>query len=358
MGTRHHRGCVRFALVVGFCGGLGWTVPSMDAAAETIPIANPEDILPVPDGRFAIVSRMADHAMTNGEIVAVDTRHYTMTRIFPNDESNHPAPAGSACPGAPAPGVFSPHGIALGGAGAETRLYVVNHGGRETIEVFAVDQDDGALHVTWTDCVPLPDGATANSVAVAGNTLFISNNGKALDGDKVDPNATDILRWRADQGWTQVIPGHFATPNGLIASPAGDRLYVALWTGREVIELRPDAEATVHRRVSVDFLPDNVHWDKDGALLVAGQITDPINVADCYYGKFDADKACPITGAIARIDPETMTVICHRTFPPTETFGPATTAVPVGESLWLGQTRGHAVLVVPRLSEPGPKGGC
>src|SRR5690348_8049991 len=70
------------------------------------------------------------------------------------------------CPGAPDVKLFNAHGISLRSRGAGLfRLYVVNHGGRQSIDIFDVDARGAEPQLTWTGCVAMPEGTSANGVA-------------------------------------------------------------------------------------------------------------------------------------------------------------------------------------------------
>ena len=71
--------------------------------------------------------------------------------------------AGSACPGPPEAEMFAPHGIDPSADGRS--LLVVNHGGREAVEIFAIEHAAGAPALRWVDCVVMPDDALMNDVA-------------------------------------------------------------------------------------------------------------------------------------------------------------------------------------------------
>src|SRR5207249_3518488 len=120
-----------------------------------------------------------------------------------------------------------------------------------------------------------------------------------------------------------------------------DRVYAAAWSGREIVELRANEPDATPRRLALNFLPDNLHWDSDGTLLVAGQKTEPAQVTRCFRSTTDA--SCSITSSLARIDASNMRILCQRDIPPTTTFGSGTVATPVGKMLWIGQTRGTGI---------------
>lgn len=70
------------------------------------------------------------------------------------------------CPGAPDVRTFNAHGISLRAKGeARDALFVVNHGGRQSIEMFGVDTRGTEPQLTWTGCVIMPTGTSANGVA-------------------------------------------------------------------------------------------------------------------------------------------------------------------------------------------------
>src|SRR5690606_5808313 len=104
--------------------------------------ASPEDIVEVPGSGVAIVSGLSDDPLSTssvGHLYAVDSATQAVTEIWPNrdwavewDRARYPS-----CPGAPDPAIASPHGINLEErADGAYDLYVVNHGGREGVEVF------------------------------------------------------------------------------------------------------------------------------------------------------------------------------------------------------------------------------
>jgi len=95
---------------------------------------SPEDLAPVPQSPWVIVSSMVD----GGGIHLADTRDYTSTVLFPTGTSRprHDRATYGACPG-PVSSQFRSHGLNLRpGENGRHTLYVVGHGEREAIEVF------------------------------------------------------------------------------------------------------------------------------------------------------------------------------------------------------------------------------
>ena len=134
--------------VVVLLAGIFLLVPASPAAAQCEPDGevqflcgpvSPEDLAPVPDTPWVIVSSMID----GGSIYAADTRDHSSTVIYPveTSEPRQDTVTYGACPG-PVSRDFRPHGLYLrpGEEGRHT-LLVVGHGAREAIEVFEVDAD-------------------------------------------------------------------------------------------------------------------------------------------------------------------------------------------------------------------------
>ncbi len=123
---------------------------------------SPEDLAPVPQSPWVIVSSMVDE----GHLYLADIRDHRSTVIFPTDTSRprHDITRYGACPG-PVSRQFRPHGLNLhpGDSGRHT-LYVVGHGEREAIEVFEVDMDGAAPTLTWVGCAVAPEELGLNSV--------------------------------------------------------------------------------------------------------------------------------------------------------------------------------------------------
>src|SRR3546814_12115155 len=55
------------------------------------------------------------------------------------------------------------------------------------------------------------------------------------------------------------------------------------------------------RSVAVDFLPDNLHWTTDGAIIVAGQDSAAKAVTDCF---FSTAATCGLDSGFARLRSE------------------------------------------------------
>lgn len=343
-------------------------VSATSAPLGTIsPIGNAEDLQQIPDSPWVLASGMRAGGKAGG-IYAVAAASGSSHRLFPA-EGQLDASAGAAtaadgqCPGG-ADTDFAPHGINLHAGPDGLNLYVVNHGSRESIEIFSVTlpQSDAPPALHWVDCIPLPAGTQANSVTAARDgTLYITAAGTAFDetappagaaGPEAIP-ASGVLAWQPQSGWRIVVDG-LALSNGLLISADNRFLYAAEWLGKQLVEI--DLGDPQHqRRLALDFGPDNLRWDGDGTFWVAGQTATAEDVMACYLS--DRDH-CELDSAVALIDSTTLTTLCHQTIAATEEFGGATVALPVTDTLWIGTLRGDAILVAERATATGVNADC
>ncbi len=295
---------------------------------------NAEDLAPLPGSEWVIASSMAGGRQGPGGFWIIDAGRKTASVA-----KLEPAPGTQACPAGFDPEKFAPHGLVAARQGAGWTLHVVNHGGREAVERFDVQVKGGTPTIIWRDCVVLPEGGFANNLAVTANgTIAVSNMGRALGAESGGPG--DLLLWSQEKGWQSLPGSRRAAWNGVLVSPDGSHIYAASWSEKRVYEFIREGEKTVSRSVAVDFLADNLRWDGEGALLVAGQASPPDPVMNCFMSKA---PQCGLASGFARIEIDGMTVTCSQILPPTPEFDSATTALPVAGRIWLGTMRGDAV---------------
>ena len=138
----------------------------------------------------------------------------------------------------------------------------------------------------------------------------------------------ELWEWHTASGW-QKVPGSEASgANGLELSADGETLYVAAWGNQQFFRLSRGAEPPVRETIDLDFRMDNIHWARDGRLLAVGHVGQDWRVV--------------------MIDPETLDleeVYRQNAIPG---FGGGTTALEVGDELWIGSFRGDRIAVVPR----------
>ncbi len=291
---------------------------------------NPEDLVALPDGDFFVVSEMRRDAA--GGALALWREGGEPRRLWPGSETPGieagPAAGDPSCP-PPVPGAFAPHGVFAAPPG----LYVVNHGGRESIEIFSLENTDGTIRARWRGCVELPADSSANDVAVGPRgVIAVSNMGtpggslRASIAGQLGLDTGDVLLWRSGEGWSQVPGSETRSPNGVAFSPDGGWVYWAESAGERVRGARLDGSEPVEFPVA--GRPDNLAWDSSGALHVAAHESF-LGLAGCL-----ARRPCRGGWEIFRIEPKSgqvTSLLRHDG----DRIGAVATAQPVGERIYL-----------------------
>lgn len=321
-------------------------------------VQNPEDLALLPNGEAVIVSEFGsmDHDKP-GAIAWLDLASSSVTPLYPQGGpgaapimKEGPDWGDERCPGPP-DRRFNPHGIDLqlrkDGA---LSLLVVNHGGREAVELFEVNV--AARELLWRGCVPLPEGSFPNDVAALPNDGFAvthmfekSYGGRALYHMARATLGFDtgyVLTWRPGHGVKKLAGSDGPFPNGIEASADGRELFVNMYMAGEVRRIAL-ATGRVLGRAKVQQ-PDNITWSDDGTLLVASHVAGLAAMSAC--GQIERG-ACGAAFEIVALDPKTMRtrVLVHRSGPP---MGAATVAIPIGDELLLGSYKSDRLLRVPR----------
>jgi hypothetical protein len=308
---------------------------------------HPEDLVRIPGTQWILVSGLGGglpgsppgpgdlyllnaatkrwHSIAQASLAAVhrDTRRY------------------GDCP-APDPAQFISHGLAIrAGSGGRHTLYAVNHGGRESVEVFSIDARGAEPRLSWIGCAVLTDSVWLNAVTPLPHDGFIVTN----TFDPKDPQAREnmgnrryagaVYQWQPGLGFT-LLPG-ITGDNGVAISPDGKWLYFNWFFGSSVIRVA-SADHSQQTKISVDFLPDNIHYAADGKLYVTGQNVDPKQLlGGCPSGD------CQHATTILKLDPATMKTRVIARLAPNANFSDGTTALQVGDTIFLGSYRGDAV---------------
>jgi DNA-binding beta-propeller fold protein YncE len=251
-----------------------------------------------------------------------------------------------ACP-PPDPAVFHPHGIFVDAGGI---LWVVNHGGRNSIEAFAIAGTGAAATLAWRGCMVLPDGASGNDLAVGPDGDMIVSNYASSTTSIVDNikigfgwNTGDVLRWRRDGGWSHVPNTAASAPNGVALSPDGRTLFYAETGGARLVRIGLDGSDRAE--VPVPGGPDNLSWTERGTLYLASHTSSAAFLA-CVIG-----PACRSPWVLLEIDPQSLRVdevLTHDG----SVVGAVASAQQVGALVYLGAVFGDRVGVW-----RGPEGG-
>lgn len=312
---------------------------------------NPEDLVLVPGTKWIVASGYGG----NVPLYLVDSAQKTWSNFYPAGEAvaRQDMTKYGACPGAPDPKNFVTHGLNVRpGANGHSTLYVVGHGGRESIEVFDVDASGDVPVLTWTGCVMMPDGMAANSVAsLADGSLLttiplypgISVN-EALSGRPTGA----VYEWSPeDSGFTRIEGTEIPFANGIEVSEDGREFYVSSTGLQKVLAFSNSNPSRLLRSSkSLSFVPDNLHMGSDGRLITAG-----LAIADSVCGdlqmsmEFDLEKfaSCARPFTVLAVDPQSMEESILASSPAQKHFSNITMALEVGGELWIGTFAGDRI---------------
>jgi hypothetical protein len=277
---------------------------------------NPEDMVALPDGRSVIVS---EYGGLNGEKTG------TLALLDLETETRHVLYSGGATQAAGDWGTsdclevtseeFSPHGIHVSSrADGAMQLLAVQHGGRESVEMFEVIETPNGWALVWRGCVLPPDGSMLNDVAATPNGGFLITHmmtrGSSTAGMFVEymksslfgANSGYVLEWRPNEGFRRLVSSEGAVPNGIEIAPDGETVFVNYSARGEIRRINRRSDEVEASNTALPPL-DNATWAPDGRLLVAGTLADALSMMGCTNLE---TGSCPGAFAIIAIDPETL----------------------------------------------------
>ena len=340
------------------CGGHG----DVDIICGT---RSPEDLELTPDGKNLVVSQFVNGPAGQGiaGLMLFDPAKKTFSKLTavsePRKDWGDPA-----CPG-PIGTLLAPHGISLSKRnGGAIQLYVVNHGGRESIEMFELKQSGRISELLWHGCVV--SSRDFNDVAALPDGGFIATHPTALQAPapapgtqgkssarECGPAAPAIDLFQRPAQWVAFRAGHLArakknqfrhsrglSQRGVLVSADGRYMYFNAWTAKEVhkYDLKESKETGL---VKLDFMPDNITWTSKRTMLAAG-----VKGArgECPAG---SGTPCILAFGIAEIDPAKMTA---KTMFDSEGKGAlisgVSSALQVGDSIYIGAFQGDRIVKI------------
>ncbi len=304
-------------------------------------LQSPEDLVTLPGGQWVVASAYSG----TGGVYLARVSDRTSTVVYPAAGAREALDAKTydACPGPPNAATkarFQTHGLyLLERPNRVHRLFVVLHGGRESVEVFDVDARQPTPVFTWIGCAVAPDPIGLNSVRGLPDGGFVATNflprGGAPNGMaqmQTGQKNGELWEWHPGTAW-RMVPGSPASgANGLELSKDGKSLYVAAWGSQSFFRLSRGQAPPKRDEVNLGFRVDNIRWSKDGSILATGQTGTPTT---------------PSETVIVKIDPKTLRVREVLRRASTAEFGSGTVAVEVGRQWWVGTFRGDRVAIVP-----------
>jgi DNA-binding beta-propeller fold protein YncE len=292
-----------------------------------------EDFLPVAGGRWLVGGSYKEAGVG---LYLIDTRRKT-ARPVTLAVAAQPDPLYAGCD-APDLKVLQTHGLDVKQSRGQVTVYAINHGGRESVEIFRLHAAAGTAE--WIGCALPPPGVTGNSIAAMAHdefamTKFVDSRDKEGFQHILAGQVTGaVYRWSPGKGFNEVPGTQLSGDNGLLVSPDGRWLYVNAYGSREVYRL-PLSGNGDRKSVKVDFCPDNLRWAPDGSIFVTGQFITAKNV-EALHG-----------WATVRLDPMAMTTVPVVKEAGLQQFDNATSAVQVGTTLWFGTFRGDRMAYMP-----------
>ena len=144
----------------------------LDGLKPVCGMQTPEDIAALDDGRHLLLAHFGGMIGGQGSLSLFDTQTERIKPLFPSPSvavDTAAATWGDADCKLPNPEKFSPHGTHLHRlAGGALRYLVVNHGERETIEMFEVLKTGAATQLQWRGCLEPAIGLFGVGAAVFG----------------------------------------------------------------------------------------------------------------------------------------------------------------------------------------------
>jgi hypothetical protein len=325
---------------------------------------NPEDLVALPGGRALLVSEYGGMIEGKpGRISRFDLATGARTVLFEGGapaSGARPAPAWGdpACREAPA--AFSPHGIdlVLRDDGRHA-LLVVNHAGRESVELFEVLEPSGLARIEWRGCVIPPAGSWLNEVAgLPDGGLLVSHMLPRRDGllqtwelakaAVFGAASGHVIEWSPSAGFSVVPGSECALANGVAVSKDGAHVFVNATLGGTLRAIDRRSGERLHELAVAS--PDNLSWADDGRLLVASLTGGALEVQAC-----DGIErgACPTPFEILAVDPETFaSELVYRS--DGATMGAGTVGLRVGSELFVGSFAGDRILRVDLAAAGAP----
>lgn len=230
------------------------------------------------------------------------------------------------------------------------QLLVVNHGGRESVEMFEVIREAERWQLVWRGCALRPDGLLNDVVAVPEggflvtrfasksrlSMLFSMSNAMLFGGD-----TGWVYAWSRERGFSEVRGTRVAGANGVELSADGEKIFLNLTLANEVLRI-DRRTGTLEARASV-LQPDNSTWTSDGRLLVAslrGPASELFSCSGIEHG------SCPMPFAIVTLDPKTMKTTTVYEGRPGTPSGGAMVALETNGELLIGSYAGDRIVRV------------
>lgn len=313
-------------------------------------LQSPEDIAVVPGGDYLLLSELGNMGEYPGRITLFRVDDESTRTLYPMAIAQAPAVL-QGDPGCVEPPgeEMSPHGSHLVQLeDGSWRYLVVNHGGREAVELFSLELSAGGEpELRWQGCVLPPANTVMNDVVglASGDVVYTRMYHPddflgALRG-MLGLVSGDVWRWSPGSG-SRLLPGtEGALTNGIEISGDERYLFVNQYMDKEIHKYDLQAQQRV-ATASVAHA-DNSTWGPGGELWLA---THDMEIPVYLACTEDHRVTCGMASTIVALDPETMAtrVLFRHQGPP---MGAVTVATPNRDKVYLGSFLGDRLLVAP-----------
>lgn len=319
----------------------------------------PEDLKRIPGTAYLVASGFSP----GSGLKLVDTRRKrfeTWFRASPDqnapDRARYPD-----CATPPEPSLFNARGLSLRRTGRRTAtLLVVNHGGREAVEVFSVERAAAKAppRLQWQGCLLMPQGHVGNAVAsYADGTVLVSvltRPGTSITDFELGRKTGGIFERAPGAARFTLIPGTELPGNNGLETARDDRGFYAVAFGLRAVAVfrRGSTQGPDAIIPAPGFMPDNLHWNGH-RLIAAGMNSDEPACGgprQIINGVADMMQ-CPRGWRVAALDPRRKTFRLVAQGERVAGFNGVSQALFVGRTLWLGSYQAD------RLAYMGPGSG-
>lgn len=314
----------------------------------------PEDVLALQDTPWLVTSGFAPGA----GLKLVDSRTGTFRPWFDGSPGQVSAKLDGfpECSTPPDPSLFNARGLGLRRIGKNLwRLLVVNHGGREAIEVFdVIARGKAEPELSWRGCLPMPVGQVGNSVAgFADGTVLVTvltRPGTTI-ADFVEGRDTGaVWSWSPGAAGFVELPGtRLPGNNGIEVDPDGRHFYVVAFGWHSVVAYdRRDTSRPAARIEAPGFMPDNIHWTGGRLLLTGMRLDEPACGGRRKVVNGVADPMlCHRGWAVGELDRDRQRIRIVASGEPAPGFNGHSAVAISGGRLWLGSFQSSRLAGLP-----------
>jgi hypothetical protein len=226
------------------------------------------------------------------------------------------------------------------------RLYMINHGEREAIEAFNINVKGAKPAISWVGCVLLPEDLMANSVAILPDGGFLTtkyfdptvpNSIRELMQGKITGG---VYEWHSGGNVKAMHGTELSGANGIVLSPDNEWVYVTAFGTREIGRFDRTKSPITMEKVKIDIMPDNIRWGDDGMLYTVGNNYVPPE--ECK------NPPCRTGWSVYSVHPETLDLKRVTGVDQTAAQQNGTTALAVGNEIWVGTFSGDTIGYFPK----------